>query len=232
VARPSPPPGLNFSAVRDIVIAPGRAFASIEERPSWTIAYGVVVLITISGFLLAAPAILHVMLALNAANPEVTARPAADLMNQARLDLASQALSSAIAPLLMWNIAAMSVALSLRSDAPLAAFPRLLALNAFGNIPSALGTLAFGIGLRLHSAGNFTSVADLYHAVPLSLAAFAPHADERQLSFLAFWDPWQLWSLILIGYGYAAFLKLNLTIALALSFSIGLVYALFITLST
>lgn len=218
--------------MRDIVIAPTRAFVSIQERPSWVIAYGAVVLITISGFLLAAPAILHVMIALNAAHPEGVARPAAELLNQARLDLAAQALSSVIAPLLMWNIAAMSVALLVRSDAPLAAYPRLLALNAFGNIPSALGTLVFGIGLRLHSAGNFASVADLYHAVPLSLAAFAPQADARQLSFLAFWDPWQLWSLILIGYGYAAFLKLNLTLALALSFTVGLVYALFITLST
>lgn len=231
MAIPSPP-ARNFGALRDIVVAPERAFAALAERPNWAIAYGVIALITLTGFLLAAPALLHVMIALGAADPENAARPAAELAQQARLDLASQALSSLIAPLIMWNIAAMSVALLARGDAPLAAYPRLLALNAYGNIPAALGTLAFGIGLRLHPAGNFASVADLYHAVPLSLAAFSHHAGDRQLNFLGFWDPWQLWSLILIGYGYAAYLKLNLTAALTLSFSIGLVYALFIAIST
>jgi hypothetical protein len=195
-------------------------------------AYVVVSLITLAGFVLAAPALLHVMIVLGAADPAAAARPAAELAKQARLSLASQALSSLIAPFLMWNIIALSVALFVRGDAPLAAYPRLLALNAYGNIPAAFGMLAFGIGLSLHPAGTFASVADLYHAVPFSLAAFARHADDRQLSFLGFWDPWQLWSLILIGYGYAAYLKLNLTVALALSFGLGLVYALVVALST
>ncbi len=214
------------------MVAPGRAFASIAERPNWGIAYGVIALITIAGFLLAAPALLHVtIVALAAASPGGAARPAAELAKAARQNLAEQAISSLIAPLLLWNVAAIGVALFARGDAPLAAYPRLLALNAYGSIPAALGTLAFGIGLSLHPAGNFATVADLYHAVPLTLAAFARHADERQLNFLGFWDPWQLWSLIVIGYGYSAFLKLNLTAALTLSFTIGLVYALFVSIS-
>lgn len=220
-----------FGTLRDIVVAPGRAFTAIAERPNWAIAYLAIALITTAGFLLASPALLHVMIALGAADPEAASRPAAELAKQARFTLAQQAISSLIAPLLMWNIAAMGIALFVRGDAPLSTFPRLLALNAYGSIPVALGTLAFGIGLRLHPAGNFASIADLYGAVPLSLASFARHENERQLNFLGFWDLWELWSLILIGYGYAAYLKLDLTAALALSFTIGLIYALFITLS-
>jgi hypothetical protein len=224
------PPTLDLGAVRDIVIAPKRAFAAIEERPNWPVAYFVYALLTVAGSLLAAPALLHVTIALASVDPMAAGRSAAELAKAARSALASQILSSLIAPLLMWNIAAMSVVLLARTG--LAAYPRLLALNAYGSIPAALGTVAFGLGLRLHPAGNFANVADLYRALPFSLAAFARHADERQLSFLGFWDPWQLWSLLLIGYGYAAFLKLDLTLALALSFGIGLTYALFVTLST
>lgn len=218
--------------MRDIFVAPGRALASIAERPTWIVAYFIVAAITVAGMLLAAPALMHVMVALAQAGPQTPAQTAAELTKSARLALASQVISSLIAPILMWNIAAVSVALLARKETPLASYPRLLALNAYGNIPAALGTLAFGIVLRLQPPGNFATVADLYHAFPLSLAALVRHADERQLSFLGFWDPWQLWSLILIGYGYAAFLKLDLTLALALSFAIGLAYALMITFST
>jgi hypothetical protein len=82
------------------------------------------------------------------------------------------------------------------------------------------------IAIRVHNPAGYKSIGDLVLALPDSLASLRPHATDRELVFLSFWSVFQVWSLILIGYGFAAIVKTGLTRSLFLSFSIGLSLAL------
>jgi hypothetical protein len=206
----------------DILIAPGRAIARIAETREWLAAYAVVVLLGLASTLLLAPALVHVVTVYHE-----TQKGAQTLtLSQAiQGELYGITAEQFIEPLVLWSIAACLMWIA-SMEAPQRVLGPFISLNANASIPVAIGGLLLAVAIRVHDPTGYKSIGDLVLALPDSLASLRPHATDRELVFLSFWSVFQVWSLILIGYGFAAIAKTGLTRSLFLSFTIGLSLAL------
>lgn len=215
-------PAMRFSIVRDIVIAPQRAFVEILATHSWLPAYFAVL---VAGFIYlatTAPAVTH--LASLAAGS--THRTAAEAASAARAYVAQAALYNSIQPVLMWGLSAMvftSVARFKKQSTPFGAF---FALAAASSVPSALGELVDAFGASLHAPASYQNVKALVAAVPDNFALLASAANEREVIFLSSFGIFEIWSTVVRAYGFAAFTRVKLTTALAVSFFLDVVFAL------
>ena len=213
---------LRFSIVRDILIAPKRAFADILATRSWLPAYFVYL---IAGFVYLAsiaPAIAHLTAVLAGATHH-TPRAAADA---ARAYVAQAALYNSIQPLLVWGLTAMTftaVARFKRQATPYGAF---YALAAAASVPSALGGLVDALGARLHAPASYQNIKALLTAVPDNLALLASSANDHEVTFLANFGLFDLWSTMLLAYGLVTFTGARIATALALSFFLDIIFAL------
>ena len=215
-------PAMRFSIVRDILIAPQRAYVDILATRSWLPAYFTVL---IAGFVFlaaTAPAVSHLStLAAGGAH-----RTAAEASNAARAYVAQAAFYNSVQPVVEWGLIAMvftSVARFKKQSTPFGAF---FALAAAASVPSALGEIVDAIGSSLHAPASYQSVKALVTAVPDNFALLASAANEREAIFLSSFGVFDVWSTVLLAYGFAAFTRVKLTTALALSFFLDVVFAL------
>jgi hypothetical protein len=82
------------------------------------------------------------------------------------------------------------------------------------------------LGTRLHPPTSYQSIKALLTAVPDNLALLASTANDHEVSFLANFGLFDLWSTMLLAYGLVAFTGAKITTALALSFFLDIVFAL------
>lgn len=213
---------LRFSIVRDILIAPKRAFADILATRSWLPAYFVYLVAGFAYLASIAPAITHLS-ALLAGAAHRTATQGAEA---SRAYVAQAALYNSIQPLLVWGLTAMTftaVARFKRQPTPYGAF---FALAAAASVPSALGGIVDAIGARLHAPTSYQNVKALLTAVPDNLALLASAANDHEVAFLANFGVFDIWSTMLLAYGFVAFTGARLITALALSFFLDVIFAL------
>jgi hypothetical protein len=206
----------------DILIAPGRAIARIVETKEWLAAYAVVVLLGLASTLLLAPALVHVVTVYHEAQKGVQTQTLSQAIQGELYGITAEQF---IEPLILWSIAAGLMWIA-SMEPPQRVLGALISLNANAAIPVAIGGLLLAVAIRVHDPAGYKSIGDLVLALPDSLASLRPHASDRELVFLSFWSVFQVWSLILIGYGFSAIAKTGLTRSLFLSFSIGLSLAL------
>jgi hypothetical protein len=213
---------LRFSILRDILIAPARAFADILATRSWLPAYFVYL---IAGFVYLAsiaPAITHLASMLAGATHKTPAQAA----DAARAYVAQAALYNSIQPLLIWGLTAMTFTAVARFKKQATPFGAFFALAAAASVPSALGGIIDALGTRLHPPTSYQSIKALLTAVPDNLAMLASAANDHEVSFLANFGVFDLWSTMLLAYGLVAFTGAKITTALALSFFLDIVFAL------
>lgn len=206
----------GFALPLDVIVAPARAFRAIQATREWLPAYMIIVALSFLELYLIAPVLTHLAaVESKGAAGEAASRAALVLiMNQVAL--------GTIGPLLMAAFAAtMLSAGSLGTGGGLARFATFFSLALNCAVPYAIGGVLTALAVHVHDPAGFRSSADLVLATP-SLASLRPHGQPREIAFLGYWDPFTLWSLLLIGYGFAALGKVRPVPALLFALAIGL----------
>jgi hypothetical protein len=201
---------------------PVRAYALISETRQWLPAYAVLVVLGLLELQLAAPAYGH-LVALQSQPPVAGAQLRQALTTWFEL----RAVGVIVVPLIVWALVAMLLAaLAIATRREQTSFSAYFALCMNCALPAEVGALLYAAATRLHPASFFHTANDLATVLPLSLAAFRPHGTLPEIAFLSYWDAFTLWSLVLLGLGYAVIAKTGLVPALLLVLGIHLSLAL------
>jgi Yip1-like protein len=212
----------GFSLPLDVVVAPARAFRTIEATREWLPAYAIIVALAFLQLYLLAPGLAHIIAV--QAHTGAAAVPAPKAM---LAEIVYQAALGTIGPFVMWGfVATLLSAAVLGTGGGLGRFATFFALCMNCAVPAAVGGVVSALAVRLHDPTALRSVSDLLLAAPISLAALRPHGAAREIAFLGYWDVFTLWSLVLLGYGFAALAKVRPVPALLFAFAIGLSFAL------
>ncbi len=220
IVKPAP-----LAIIRDVFIAPGRAFSALAANPGWLLVYVVVFALGAASVALTLPAVAHLNLRLATAGAGGTAATGLAAETQR---LAGELLGyDAIVPVLAWGIAAIVFSFACRFGGQPVPFRTLFAIAAYGSLPSALGGLVESAVIRLHDPASFASYHAFFAAFPLDLAIFAPPgAPPRSESFLSSFGVFDLWSALVTAYGLVAVAKVGLVAALVAAFAVDLVVTL------
>jgi hypothetical protein len=216
----------GFGIVRDVIFAPNRAFRAIDRTNGWIPAYLVVTACTLGALALYAPAYTNVLLAQGALSPDTRGESLLQMHQAASAQILLEALTLILGTPFGWAVMAIAFATTAMVCGKPARFATYFSLSANCAIPSALGQLAMGLFLRSHDPTTFHTISDMNRAFPLSLAALKPTGSETEITFLAYWDVFQVWSLLLVGFGFSAIAKINSLGALTLSAGLCLIFAL------
>jgi hypothetical protein len=212
----------GFALPLDIVVAPARAFRAVEATREWLPAYVILVALSLLQLYLIAPGLAHVIAV------QTHAAQTAPLASKVMLaQVMSQVALSTIGPFVMWGfVATLLSAAALGTGGGLARFATFFALCMNCAVPAAIGGVVTALLIRLHDPAAFRSLSDLLLAAPISLASLRPHGAAREIAFLGYWDAFTLWSLVLLGCGFAALAKVRPVPALLFALAIGLSFAL------
>jgi hypothetical protein len=205
-----------------ILINPERAFALVSATREWVPAYLLVALFSAGAVLLSAGAFAHVVTSdpRSAANALTTGQQTAALLE---VNLAW----AVVGPLIVYGfVATLLAAASIGGERPAHAYARYFSLAMNTAIPTSIGDLITGIAVRFRDAGTFHTTVDVNTVLPISLAVFRPHGPAPEIAFLSYWTVFALWSLLLLGCGYAAISKMRLVPALLVALCINVVFSL------
>lgn len=199
-----------------VFINPERAFALVSATREWVPAYLLVALFSLGGVLLSSGALAHVI----TTDPHAVGQQAAVLLE---LNLAWAVLG----PFVVYGfVATLLAAAAFGGERPAHAYARYFSLAMNVAVPTSLGDLITGIAVRFRDAASFHSANDVNTVLPLSLAIFRPHGPAPEIAFLSYWTIFALWSLLLLGCGYAAISKMRLVPALLVALCINVVFSL------
>ncbi len=215
----------RFAVVRDIFVAPGRAFATLLVAPTWIAAYAAALVTSAVYLLVTQPAVTHLTALLD---PKIGAHPtAAQLADVATRSIETNGADYAIQPLVFWGLSAMTLSIVARFKGKRIPFRAGFALAANCSLPGAIGSLVAAAGVALHPPDSFQSVRAFAIAVPDNLAVFAAPGRNAEAAFLASFGVFDVWSAILLAYGFVAFAQVRLTTALVLSFGLAVIFVLY-----
>jgi hypothetical protein len=212
----SGPPRAGFALLWDIFIKPGRAYATILATREWTLGLFAVVAATFGAAALNGPALAHA--ALVAAKRGPAGAPASGLLGQNPMALGLVASWYTIASLLVTAIVLQIAAMFRGQRRP---FTLFLSLAVNCALPIYAGNLIGGLAVRLRDPASFSNLAQVARAFPESLAVFAPKAGDAEAIFLANFDLFALWSLLLLAFGFVRITGISLVAALVLCFGIA-----------
>ncbi len=226
-ARTSP-----LAPLRDIFVAPTRAYAEIAERPIWIPAFCVVVAASALDLTLAAPAVTHLsaVLAAHAHVGAASSTSAADVAASTKANIANNLIVDAFGPLLDWSLTAMVLATVARWKNQTTPFATFFALCAVCALPGALGSVVDGIGTAIRDPATIDSWKALVGAVPDNLGIFAAVKNDREVAFLSNFGIFGIWSTLLLAFGFAALAQVRVATALIVTFGLDVVLALCYTL--
>jgi Yip1-like protein len=215
----------GLTTVRDMIIAPASAFAAIERRPTWVAALLVTIVCSVIAGILIEPALVHMFQVwyptqmtgpqFDSLTPEQRARTMSFGLTFARFGWIVTAAVSGIFAALATAVVLFIVA---RAAGGAASFPRMfsLAMNV-AIINFGLSQLVTAVIVLLRGPDAFSSPQDFALAVP-DLAWLAPGAVPKVAAFLAAFNPFSIWSLLLLGAGTASVGRVSPPIAYAAAF--------------
>jgi len=190
----------------DVIVAPGAAFEAIRDRPRWLVAFAITCVLGMIGAYLQIPAGAHVAAA-------TLARQAAHDPNLASPEQLQRATQIAVtAQHWIWPFYAIIVVIAVLVAAVVMLignaiahgtgnFGRLFALSAnVAFINYGIYYLILGALSTLRGPEDFSSQSDLAKLVP-SLAWLAPSAGPKLTAFLTVFNPFQIWSFVLLALG-------------------------------
>jgi hypothetical protein len=214
-------PRAGFALPRDILIAPLRAFAAIKARPEWLPAAFVVLVLSVIGTILIAPALAHAtnsaVAASRAAGDNV---PVRDVDRAIKEELATLLFGQTLEQLAVWGLTAMVLTTAARLRGQATSFSTYFALAVNCGIPTAVGFALQGSIIRLHNPASYANLNQLNTAFPLTLAVLDPHGSPSQVAFLSQFDVFFLWTGLLVAYGYMAISAEKPVRALFLAFGV------------
>jgi hypothetical protein len=198
--------------VVDVVVAPPVAFARLRAVPAWGWAFVVAALLGIAGILLILPASEHAMATwlpgMLAANPQVAKLPADQ---QAKLIQAQVALTVAflrltwifvpIALLVATLLQALVMTVANAIGGGDGTFPKYFALAmTVAIVGNGLAALVTGVIATLRGSAAFDTPNAIQASLP-SLALVVPAASGALRGFLAAFNVFSLWSVVLLAAG-------------------------------
>lgn len=218
-----PPKRAGLALPLSVFVDPARAFALVLATREWLPAYLILVVLGLAEVYLVAPALTHLVVT----DPRAAASSAATAAQQASTDLVIQAAWGVVGPLILWGfVATLLAATAIAGRGGLGTYALYFSLCLNCALPAELGSLLYAAAIRLRDPATFHSANDFATALPLSLAVLHPHGSPPEIAFLSYWDVFTMWSLVLLGCGYAAIAKMRLVPALLLVLGIGLMLAL------
>jgi hypothetical protein len=215
-------PRAGFALPRDILIAPARAFAAIKARPEWLPAALIVLVLSIAGTILAAPALAHVM---NAA--VAPSRAAGGNISVASVDAAIKQellqlfFNQTLFQLAAWGLTGMVLTTASRLRGQATSFATYFSLAANCGVTTAIGFALEAFVIRLRDPNSYANLNQFNTAFPLTLAVLDPHGSTTQVAFLAQYDIFFLWTGLLVAYGYMSISGEKPVRALFLAFGIA-----------
>lgn len=219
--EPSSPPRPGLALPLAIFYNPARAFGLIAESREWLPAYILLVGMDLAALLLCAPALDHVV------HLQVRATASAELRAIVARWFELQAAWTIVGPLVLWGfVAALMTAIAAVVRGAPQQFSVYFSLCMNCALPAQAGAIIEAAATRLSSPSVFRTFNDINTALPLSLAALRPHGSLPEITFLSYWDVFTLWSLVLLGCGYAVIAKVRLVPALLLALGVGVAIAL------
>ena len=222
----APLPKAGLSLPRDIIIAPARAFAKIAATHEWIPAYAVIVVVTLCTTALVAPALVHIA-AVTPPPPGTTApHGAAAIATAQRGLIATYAVGQVTIPLLLILLTASALTTVARFKAQTTSYVTYVSLAANCMIPSVIGGLLTAVGIRAHDPASFANIQGLLTAVPTNLAIFADQRNDREVAFLARFDLFDVWSYVLLAFGFSDIAKVKFATALGVAFGLSFLFAI------
>ncbi len=222
----APIPKAGFSLPRDIIVAPARAFAKVATTREWIPAYAIIVVASLCTTALVAPALIHIA-SVTPPPPDTTApHGAAAIATAQRGLIATYAVGQITIPLLLILLTASALTTVARFKTQTTSYVTYISLAANCMIPSVIGGLVTAVGIRAHDPASFANIGTFLTAVPTNLAVFANQRNDREVAFLARFDLFDVWSYVLLAYGFAEIAKVKLTTALAVAFGLSFLFAI------
>jgi len=201
----------------------------IGESREWLPAYLILVLLGLLELYLSAPAQANFVAVL--ARQSAGGASASDVAQAVTRTFELMAIWTFAGPFVLWSfVGALLTAVAITARGAMGSrapgFSTFFALCINCALPAEIGQLAFYGATRLHNPATFRSPNDFYTVLPFSLAVLRPHGSVPEIAFLSYWGIFTLWSLILLGCGYATIAKIQLVPALLLVLGVGLSLAL------
>jgi hypothetical protein len=205
----------GLAIVWDVIVAPADAVAALREATHWKWAFLIVCVLGLAGALLQIPASVHMIGA-------TLAERAAHDPNLAAMSPASQAhivaqteqiqryawLFFPVIAFLGVLIAAGVMLLGSTIAKGSGTFARLFGLAAnVAVINFGIAYLLIGVLVALRGPDAFSTQRDIATVLP-SLAWMAPSASPKLATFLAAFNPFQIWSFILLTMGLVGIAKI------------------------
>ncbi len=218
VHAPSTRSGLGV--LSDVIVAPREAFAALRKRPMWVWAFVVTCVLGIAGAWLQLPAGEHLARTLFTQNPTHDPK-IASLSLQQRDQLLGFALlwqkvATFVYPIGVLVAIAYGALVCLIATAAAkgdATYGRLFAFVAnIALVRLGIGVFVIGILTALRGPTAFASTRDLLLVLP-SLGWFAA-SNPKLAVFLEVFNPFQIWTFVLVGFGLPIVARIGRTPAL------------------
>jgi len=217
-AVPTPTIRSGLSVLWDVIVAPKSAFAALREHPTWVWAFVAVCVFGIAGAFLQMPTGEHIarnVMILNPSHdPKIAAMTPEQRQQIANISLATQRIATWLYPIgamiaILWGtlIALIANAAS-RGDGTWARLFAFIANIAF--IRLGLGAFVTGVLVALRGPSAFVTTRDLLTVLP-SLAWLVPAGNPKLAALLSVFNPFQIWTFILIGIGLPIFARIGRT---------------------
>ncbi|MBC5799438.1 MAG: YIP1 family protein [Candidatus Eremiobacteraeota bacterium] len=217
-AASAPSTRSGLSTLWDVIVAPQSAFAALRERPTWVWAFVATSVFGIAGALLQLPAGEHIARNLIALNPSHDPKIAAMTPEQRQavtnISVATQRIATWLYPIGVLVAIAWGTLIALIANAAGkgdGTWGRLFAFIAnIAFIRLGLGAFVTGVLVALRGPAALVTTRDLLTVLP-SLAWLVPAGNVKLAAFLAVFNPFQIWTFVLIGIGLPIFARIGRT---------------------
>ena len=198
----------GLSVAWDVVVAPQSAFEALRERPQWVWAFALTCALGMVGAILEIPAGAHVAAATiadqAAHDPTMAVLSPDQIAAMTRYQVGMQRWFWLGWPLVVLTATSLATLLMLAFDRLTrgsASFAKLFALAMNVAILNyGIGFLVIGVLCALRSPEDFSAPSDIARLTP-SLAWFAPAASPKVTAFFVGFNPFQIWSFVLLALG-------------------------------
>lgn len=226
VERPARRPRFGLAIARDIVIAPNRAFERIAASHGWLATYLAIVVASFVVTALYAPALFHIA-SVTPPPPGETAPSGATAVAVAnQRTLATFAIAQLLMPLSMLLLTASALTTIARFKGLVVPYGLFFALATNCIVPSVLGALITGLVVRFHDPASFHDLRALEVALPTNLAIFSTPGNDREVAFLSHFDIFDIWSYVLLAFGFARLVPVKFATALVIAFGLDFLFAI------
>jgi len=214
----------GLAVLWDVIVAPRTAFEYLRDRPQWGWAFVALCVLGIGGAFLQIPAGLHVVEATlhqsAATDPNFAAMSPEKQQQIVRQAQQIQSFSWTFFPVIAIISIAIAALIFLVGNAIFKGqgrFAQLFALAAnVALINFGIGYLLIGVLTALHGPDAFSTQRDILTVLP-SLAWVAPGGNPKVVTLLATFNPFQIWSFVLLAMGLGIIARIPRVPAYALA---------------